>query len=467
MNRMNNNSHKIAALLFLVPVMALGQNGLSSGLSEDPNKKILYGFVRGGFYSGIDDSDDKLYIPSAFSDFALKLDAGDGIRFKGFADLRYRYGTEFSEPVSRFDLREAYVTVKGKTWDISTGQKIIKWGRADFTNPTQKLSPQNLISRSTDHEDMDMGNLLVDGRWFPSPVISIEAAVIPFYRSSILLIKPLELPSYVTINQNESLVTDKKMFSYGVRADLHLKGIDFGVSWFDGYDPMQGISFTSVSLDTTGYIPTLSAEMTMTPYKIRNLGFDFETTLGSFGIRGEAAWTFPYLSYKINEYVPFEEVKWVAGIDWMKGNWRITGEYSGKTIPGFEPSAVEPSLLSEPDPATLAMLMSIPGFSLEDYMRQQVGAFNRLYNYQLEKYYHSGGIRVETDLFYGKLTPSVTALYNFTSRDLMLMPEVTYKPVDGLTIVAGGEFFSGRKGSVYDIVDDFMNCFKMGLKVNF
>ncbi len=464
---MNNISLKIAALLILVPVMAFGQNGLSSGSKEDPNKKILYGFVRGGFYSGIDDKDNKLYIPSAFSDFALKLDAGDGIHFKGFADLRYRYGTEFSEPVSRFDLREAYVTVNGKTWDISTGQKIIKWGRADFTNPTQKLSPQNLISRSTDHEDMDMGNLLVDGRWYPSPVISIEAAAVPFYRSSVLLIKPLDLPSYVTINQIETLVTDKKMFSYGLKADLHIKGIDLSVSWFDGYDIMPGVALTNFSMDTTGYIPSLSAEMTMTPYKIRNLGFDFETTLGSFGIRGEAAWTFPYLSYRTNEYVPFEEIKWVAGIDWMKGNWRITGEYSGKTIPGFEPSTVEPFIGTELDPATLAILLSIPGFNLEEYMRQQVGAFNRLYNYQLERSYHSGGIRVETDLFYGKLTPSVTALYNFTSRDLMLMPEVTYKPADGLTIIAGGDFFSGRKGSVYDIADEFMNCFKMGLKVNF
>ena len=464
---MNNISHKITALLFLVPAIAYGQNGLSSGSAEDPNRKILYGFVRGGFYGSIDDSDYKLYVPSAYSDLALKLDAGDGEHFKGYADLRYRYGTEFREPVSRLDLREAYVTVNGKKWDISAGQKIIKWGRADFTNPTQKLSPQNLISRSMDHEDMDMANLLIDGRWYPSPLLSIEADIIPFYRPSVLIIKPIKLPSYITINQNESLVTDKKMFTYGLRADLHLKGIDFGVSWFDGYDPMQGIALTGVSLDTTGYIPAFAAELDMTPYKIRNLGFDFETALGNFGIRGEAAWTFPYLSYKTNEYVPLEEIKWVAGIDWMKGNWRITGEYSGKTIPGFEPSPVEPALLAEPDPAVLALLMSIPGFSLADYMHQQVGAFNRLYNYQMEQFYHSGGIRVETDLFYGKLTPSVTALYNFTSRDLMLMPEVIYKPFDGLTIAAGGEFLSGRKSSVYDIVDEFMNCFKIGMKVNF
>jgi hypothetical protein len=70
-------------------------------------------------------------------------------------------------------------------------------------------------------------------------------------------------------------------------------------------------------------------------------------------------------------------------------------------------------------------------------------------------------------LFYGKLTPSITTIYNFTSHDFMVMPELIWKPFDGLTVSAGGEFFSGLKGSVYDIVDEFMNCFRFGLKVNF
>jgi hypothetical protein len=464
---MNSIFLKIAALLLLIPVMAKSQNDLSTGPNEESNKKILYGFVRGGFYSSIDDADDKVYIPSAFSDFALKLDAGNGVNFKGFADLRFRYGTEFSEPVTRLDLREAYVTVNGKSWDISAGQKIIKWGRADFTNPTQKLSPQNLISRSTDHEDMDMGNLLLGGRWYPSPVFSLEAVAVPYYRSSVLLIEPLELPSYININQIESLVTDKKMLTYAVKADFHIKGIDFSLSWFDGYDPMPGVKLNEFSIDTTGFFPLPSADLAITPYKIRNIGFDFETTFGSFGLRGEAALTLPSLSYKIFEYVPCEEIKWVAGIDWMKGNWRITGEYSGKAIPDYVASSVEPFIGTELDPVTMATLLSIPGFDFEDYVRQQVGAFNRLYNYQLEKSYHSAGLRIETDLFYARLTPSVIALYNFTSRDFMVMPELTWKPVDGLTIFAGGEFFSGLKGSVYDIVDEYMNCFKFGLKVNF
>ena len=70
-------------------------------------------------------------------------------------------------------------------------------------------------------------------------------------------------------------------------------------------------------------------------------------------------------------------------------------------------------------------------------------------------------------MLYGKLTPSVTTTYNFVSKDFMLMPELVWKPADGLTITAGGDYFSGKKGSLYDIADEFMNCFRLGLKVNF
>lgn len=456
-----------AVLLFLMPVLSIGQSGITlTGSGEDTGKKILHGFVRGGFYSWIDDN-DRLAVPSAFSDLGLILDAGDGTRFRGYADLRFRYGTEFNKPVTRFDLREAYVSVNGNTWDISIGQKIIKWGRADFTNPTQKLSPRNLISRSPDHEDMDMGNLLVSGKWFPSGFFSLEAVALPLYRSSVLLIEPLDLPAWVTIEQDGSLVTGSEMFSYALKAEFRIRGFDFSLSWFDGHNPMPGIKLDNFTLDTLAMIPFPSAGLSLKPYKINNIGFDFETTAGSFGIRGEAAFMMPALSHESYEYVPFSELTWVAGTDWMKGDWRLTFEYSGKTIPDHKPSAVDPFISAELDPATLAQLLATPGFDFEDYVKQQVAAFNMLYNYQFDKTYHSAALRVERDFLYGNLTPSLTTLYNFTSQDIMVMPEITWKPADGLVISIGGEIFSGPEGSVYDIIDEFMNCFRLGLKANF
>ena len=456
-------------LLLIQPVISLGQENVSlSADNETKKNKDIYGFIRGGLYTGIDQKDkNKPYVSSAFSDFALKIETKNGLNFKAFADLRFRYGVEFQKPVNRLDIREAYAKINGKKWDITAGQRIIKWGRTDFTNPTSKLRPQNLISRSPDREDMDMGNLLASINWYPSGFLNIEAVAIPFYRSSVLIIDPVPLPENVTINQINSLITGKEMFSYGFKADLNLKGIDLSISWFEGYDPMPGTALTGFNLDLSGPIPVPFTQLTIKPYKNRVIGMDFETTAGSLGIRGEAAWSVPDLLFETHEYVPMPEAKWVAGTDWSSGIWHFTLEYSGKYIPDFVPSLADPVIGTEPDYSKLAEMMSIPGFDLEEYVRQQVGAFNRLYNYQLKRSYHSFGMRSEAEMVYGKLLPSIFTLYNFTSRDLLIIPEIKIKPADGLTITAGAEFYYGRSGSLFGLVNDFMNSVYLGLKVDF
>ena len=128
--------------------------------SEDVSGKTeIYGFVRGGFYAGLDKKDaNKPFISSAYSDFALKINTGNNLNFKAFTDLRFRYGVEFHEPANSIDIRESYVKVSGKRWDLTAGQQIIKWGTTDFTNPVSRLSPANYIVRSPDREYMDMGN---------------------------------------------------------------------------------------------------------------------------------------------------------------------------------------------------------------------------------------------------------------------------------------------------------------------
>lgn len=428
---------------------------------------VWSGFVRAGFYSWINRTDNGPSVSSGFSDLGIRMEAGNGANFNVFADLRYRYGSEFMKPVSRFDFREGYIKIYGKKWNISAGQKIVKWGRCDFTNPVSKLSPQNLVSRSPDREDIDMGNLLSSFSWHPGDHIELEAVILPFYRPSTLIIDPVPLPENTVINKTGNLLTEKGMSGYGLRSDFHLKGFDFGFSWFNGYDPLPGISLSRFTLDLTQPVPVPYTELAMKPYKIRVLGFDFETTAGSYGLRGELAWSSPSLSYKSYEYVPMPEIKWVGGIDRSSGIWHFTAEYSGKYITGFTSLSAEPIIGSNNDFSNLAELLAIPGFDLTGYVRQEVGAFNRLYNYQIERYYHNAGIRIEAEMNYSRLIPSIFGMYNITSRDLLLIPEIKYKPSDGLTIIAGAEIYTGKKGSLYDIINDFMSSAYFSVRVDF
>jgi hypothetical protein len=453
-----------AGLLLVNNILVFSQDTLSY---NNTGGKIFSGFVRAGLYSWIDKADDKPYIPSAFSDAGLKLETGNGQNFRAFADLRFRYGSEFLKPVSRFDIREAWVDVNGKKWNLSAGQKIIKWGRCDFTNPTSKLSSLNMVSRSPDREDMDMSNLLASVNFYPLEKVNLEAVIVPYFRSSVLIIEPIPLPDYVVIKQLPSVLTDKEMLSYGLKADFHLKMFDWSLSWFEGYDPMPGVALTEFNLDLTQPVPVPYTELTVKPYKSRVIGFDFETTASTIGIRGEAAWSDPELSYKTNEFVPMPEIKWAAGADWSEGIWRFTGEYNGKYITEFSPTTVNPVIGTEPDYSQLAAMLATPGFDIEAHVKQQVGAFNRLYNNQLKELYHAASLKVEAELIYGKIMPSVLTMYNFTSRDLLIIPEIKIKPADGLAIKIGAEIYSGRKGSLFDIINDFMNGAYVSLRVDF
>lgn len=456
--------------LFTLQIFIInGQDSLNSDKGFNiATGASINGFVRGGAYANISsDADNNTFLSSAFSDFGLKLGAGNGISYKAFADLRFRYGTEFQEPVNQFNVREGYVKVYGKKWDLSAGQQIIKWGRADFTNPTSRLNPQNYISRSPDREDMDLGNLISAVNWFPSDLISLGAVVAPLYRPSVLLIDPIPLPAYVTLNQNTAITASGGMLSYGLKADIHIRSLDWSFSWFDGYDPMPGIALTGFSIDLTQPVPIPKTDLTTTPYKIRMVGMDFEFAAGDVGVRGESTWTVPVLSSTTHEYVPFPEIRWVAGMDWSKGIWRIAAEYSGKYIIDYYPSAFDPVLGMDSDFSKYAQILQDPNLDLHEFVRQQVAAFNRLYNYQLEKYYHSAAFKIDADLLYGKLSPSILTMYNFTSKDLLVLPEIRFKPADGFTICAGSEIYSGGKGSLYDIVDGFMNSVYVSLRVDF
>jgi hypothetical protein len=451
-------------IFFVFPPLLQSQDTVSV---KQENYKFINGFVRAGFYGDLKDNPGNPFISSAYADVGLKLGTGLTGRYRFYGDLRFRYGSEFTEPVKDITLREAFGEVNFGRFIFSAGQKIIKWGRCDFTNPTSKLNPQNFISRSPDREDMDMGNIIASLSWHPSKVFEIEAVAVPFYKSSVLIIDPVPLPENVTVNQISSLITGEELYSYGIRADLHLRGIDIGTSWFEGYDPMPGTALTSFTIDMSGPIPVTSTVLDMKPYTTKMAGIDFETSLGPFGLRGEAAWTRPDSSYQTHEYVPLEEIKWVAGIDYSTGKWRFTGEYSGKTLPLFTTPVADPIIGAESDPSKLAQMLATPGFDMTEYVRNQVASFNRLYNYQIEKNYHSAGIRIETDLAYGKVLPSFFTMYNFTTGDLLMIPELRIKPADGLTITAGAEIYSGKKSSLFDIVDNFMTSIYIGIKADF
>lgn len=424
------------------------------------------GFIRTGIYPGMNELNNKPDIVAAFADLGIYTSFENGENFRSVADIRFRYGSEFGRQVSNLKLREGYIDFYGSKWEISAGQKIVNWGRADFTNLSSKLTPRDLLLRTPDREEMNLGNILAQFNFYPSERLKLQFVAIPMYRSSTLITDPIPIPSWVTIELIDSFVT-RNSFSYGMRADIFLQGIDFGFSWFEGPDPMPGVALTSLDITNTGGFPVPSVVLNATPYRITVLSADFETHTGAFGFRGETAWSRPDLSYVFHEFVPLPQVEMVAGSDWTGGKWHISAEYYGKYMYNYSTPDGESFIGTEPDLSQLAQLFSIPGFDPDDYIRNQVSVFNRLYNYQLEQLNHSAAVRVEYDLAYDKISASLFSAYNITAREILLIPEIKYRPSDGLIIVAGAEFYHGKAGSLYRMIDSFMNSIYTALRVDF
>jgi len=450
-----------AAIILILFLFGFLANATGQTLSHSIN-----GFLRSGLYSELNKNNEADLFSSAYADAGLRLDLRNDYNLRAYADVRYRYGSEYRQNVSVLQLREAWVSVYGRNVEFIMGQRIIKWGRADFDNPVSSFNPRNLVVRSPEAEDMDLGNIAASLIFKPAAFLSIEGTVTPFYRPDVLITKPLNLSESVHINQIEGLLGGKSMAGYGVKLDFFLRSIDFSVSWFNGNDPLPGIRFDNIDVNIGEETVDFDITLNVTPYRISRYGADFEAAAGRFGLRGEASYTKPELSFRDTPYVPMPEVKWSAGGDIMLGDFIIGAEYIGKYITDFESSPVEPVIPGEMPPLTPDQIAMIPG-GIDGYTAMQITAFNRLYMYQLEKSYHSAGLRVEADLAAGRVSPGLVTLYNFTSGDLAMVPSVKYRPSDGVMIIGGADIYKGREGSLYDIIDRPLTNLFLALRIDF
>lgn len=435
---------------------------LSLSLSGQQKSFTTGGFVRGGAYFST--GDYKHDINAAFGDAALTLTATDNLNFKGFTDLRLRTGQQFGDNINSIAIREAWGMYYNRYLGISAGKKIIKWGKTDIYTPLSRFNPADFTFRSPDFEDAELGNLLGEITFTPVPFFRLSFVAVPFWNPSVLLIKPISMPSSMQVALPEGIRTGNGFHSWGARGDFTFSEFDAGLQYYHGPDLMPGLSL--VSADYTNPLqPAISVEGV--PYIISNAGIDFETPVSPFVLRGAVSLTTPDEDKGGNEEVPFRQFEWVAGIDWTPGSLRLTAEYSGKKVLDFYEAPYDPILGTEPDLEQLAELFNTPGFDPVEFTRLQIEAFNRLYNNQLHEYYHSAGIRMEADLFYGRVIPSVTTLFNFTSKDLTIRPALKFKPADGVTLSAGYEHYQGAKGSIYDIIEDFMNAVYFAIRIDF
>ncbi|MBS0010162.1 MAG: hypothetical protein KFF49_02050, partial [Bacteroidales bacterium] len=88
------------------------------------------GFIRSGIY--INKPEKSPGIPVSFADFSLNAEAGDGSSYKAYANVRYRYASEYGTGINSPSLREAWAAWYTPYTEIRAGKQIVKWSNMDF-----------------------------------------------------------------------------------------------------------------------------------------------------------------------------------------------------------------------------------------------------------------------------------------------------------------------------------------------
>lgn len=59
------------------------------------------------------------------------------------------------------DLRDLYVGYRGRKWEVLLGNQNIQWGRGLGSNPTNNISPSDMLFLSANPEDKKMYNFML------------------------------------------------------------------------------------------------------------------------------------------------------------------------------------------------------------------------------------------------------------------------------------------------------------------
>ena len=441
-----------------------------SGAQDDMGIKNLTigGFIRSALYLGNTPTEEIPYLQSAYGQAALLLKAKAGTMATARADIRFRFGSEWQKGLSELEIREAYVDLQTGPAGFRFGKLISPWGKGIIFNPTDKITPLDPTVRSPDPDDRYLGIWALQGRINLGSSLKLTATWNPLYQPGKLLIEPVPMPSYVSFLEPDYPGTELGEGSYGVHLDLHTSALDASAYAFEGYHHWPGIAYDAFIMDTLTMEP-VALDLFEKAYRIRMTGADFSIPLGSWIFRIEGAWFTPTDEREQQEYLPFPELSYTAEIE-RGGSWlTVIAGYYGKYILDYTSPVAEPTLSPGQEQFSPLIHAGIPitGDVVDEAVKGQIGAFNRLYNYQLEELYHSAFLVLKGNFLHDQLELELPLIYHITTEEWIIQPALSWMAADGIKLKAGYHGFFGPSGSLFNMVGPTLNAGYIAMTLSF
>ncbi len=434
----------ISAFLWLIVGNCFSQSLFESSVNkpdEEKNLKIDFnGYGRGSAYGG-----SKFYdYSSVFTELGIQGKLSINRAFL-FTDIRFRAGTLYDSLCATLQMKETYIGYQSNEFDVYFGAKIVSWGRMDGFNPTDNITPYDYFFLSADPDDQKLPNILLQTKWYITPQINFEFIAIPIYRPSVYRYDLFDLGEFTSFADPTLPLKSFENGSLAARFNFDLLKAGFSISYFHGYDPYYGFNVKNISWE--GFAPSIL--LTAQAYLKNTIGADFDIPIGSWIIRGEAAFN-QTTDYIEEMYIPMPDISYVAGIE--HSFWGITTilQYIGKYTIDFV------SLENLPPPEDLNYAI-----------KRQLTNFNRKIFYQQERTNHALSLSLSESFAHETMNIEVMGFYNITSEEWFIRPKLRWMITDNLETSIGGFYSTGPDKSIFYYASDVLNGAFIELKVSF
>lgn len=205
-------------------------------------------------------------------------------------------------PAGDSRLLEAYV---GHAWgdaEWRIGKQILAWGRADGVNPTDNLSPRDLVTWLPFEDDQRFGVWAARYSRRLGNALDLSLVFSPWFEGTLAPLPVLAHPvTTATPARNPANST------FAIKLNRSGAALDWSLSYLRGLSLLPGARMLGV--DAQG--PWLEFHHD----RVHVLGADAARNFGRYGFRAEAAFTWPYASDDGSPAMRQPDLFGVAGID--------------------------------------------------------------------------------------------------------------------------------------------------------
>ncbi len=321
----------------------------------------------------------------------LNLKKGLGkVDFFSSLDFDLRAGREQNRGLSIYPV-EAYITFHWENADLRLGRQFIFWGKTDWINPTDNITPWDYTNITAEIEDYRIAVDAAKLDWYFGSS-SLELVLVPYF-------KPNNLGEEIPGATEELPEQKPENWQEGLRFSSQVYGLNFSLSYWRGFDLYPSV------------VPDMrTGGLKITHPRQQVFGADFDYALGSFVLKGEGAYFLTEDREGTNPLVKNPYLYYVMALEWAGvENLTLDIQFIEKRVLKWHEELMGP---------------------YEDKITRSASV---VLSYKREGYWKLQFISV----------------YNFRDRDYFLLPIFTYEIADGVNLYLGATIFRGPENSPF------------------